>query len=193
MTAGNASALVPYTFTITYADNVAVAKASLTEAVVLVQPPGGALPLRATVLSITPSGSPQDSTGDAPVETVTYQITPPSGSWATSPNGVYTVSFGSARPTDLAGNAVSATVGSFSVSAGSGSTGTGGTGVAGPTVVGSPQITKKKGALSTITLTFNESMNVSSVMNISNYTLLDAGTTHIFGGKGNHLVKIASR
>ncbi len=175
VTTANASSLVPYTFTITYADNVAVAKASLSEAVVVVQPPGGVPPLRATVLSITPSGSPQDSSGDAPVETVTYQITPPGGSWATSPNGVYTVSFGSARPTDLAGNAVTATVGTFSVSAGTGSTGTGSTGVPGPTVVGSPQITKKKGALSKITLTFSESMNPSSVTNINNYKLLDAG------------------
>jgi hypothetical protein len=169
-----------------------VAKASLADAVVVVQPPGGAAPLRASVLSITPSGSPQDSSGDAPVETVTYQITPPGGSWATSPNGVYTVSFGSARPTDLAGNVVNATVGTFSVSAGTSITGTGSTGVAGPTVVGSPQITKKKGALSKITLTFSESMNLSSVTNISNYTLLDAGPSHIFGGKGNHGVKIAS-
>ncbi len=187
MTAANASALVPYTFTITYADNVAVAKASLSDAVVLVQPPGGASPLRTTVLSSTPSGSPQDSSGDAPVETVTYQISPPGGSWATSPNGVYTVSFGSARPTDLAGNAVNATVGTFSVSAGTSTTG-----VPGPTVVGAPQITKKKGALSKITLAFNEPMSLSSVTNISNYTLLDAGSSHIFGGKGNQGVKIAS-
>jgi hypothetical protein len=191
VTAGNAAALVPYTFTIVYADNVAVAKASLPEAVVLVQPPGGALPLRATELSITPSGSPQDSAGDAPLETVTYQITPPGGSWTTSPNGVYTVSFGSARPTDLAGNAVNATVGTFSVTAGTGGTGTGSTGVAGPTVESAPQITKKKGALSEIILTFSEPMNLSSVTNISNYTLLDAGTSHIFGSKGNHLIKIA--
>ena len=187
VTTANASALVPYTFTITYVDNVAVAKASLADAVVIVQPPAGALPLRAALLSITPSGSPQDSSGDAPVETVTYQITPPGGTWAASPNGVYTALFASARPTDLAGNAVNATVGTFSVSAGTSTAG-----VPGPTVSGTPQITKKKGALSKITLTFSESMNPSSVTNISNYIFLDAGSTHIFGGKGNHLVKIAS-
>jgi hypothetical protein len=188
VTSATAAGLVPYTFTITYADNVAVSKASLTDAVVLVQPSVGAPTLRATVLSVTPSGSPQDSSGDAPVETVSYQITPPGDSWTTSPNGNYTVSFGSARPTDLAGNAVSATVGTFSVSAGTTTT----TGVPGPTILGTPQITRKKGALSKITLTFNESMNVSSASTINDYTLLDAGSTHIFGGKGNHLVKIAS-
>ena len=59
MTTGNAAALVPYTFTITYADNVAVAKASLAEAVVLVQFPGGGLAVRDTELSITRSGSPR--------------------------------------------------------------------------------------------------------------------------------------
>ena len=185
---GNASALVPYTFTIIYADNVAVARASLVAAAVLVQPPGGGVPLRATELSITPSGTPQDSSGDAPFETVTYQITPPGGSWTASPNGVYTVSLGAARPTDLAGNAVAtATVGTFSVTAGSNAIG-----VPGPTVVGTPQITKHKGDLTKITLTFSESMNLSSLANISNYTLLDAGSSHIFGGKGNHLITIAS-
>jgi hypothetical protein len=35
-------------------------------------------------------------------------------------------------------------------------------------------------------------MNLSSLANISNYTLLDAGSSHIFGGKGNHLITIAS-
>ena len=185
---GNASALVPYTFTIIYADNVAVARASLVAAAVLVQPPGGGVPLRATELTITPSGTPQDSSGDAPFETVTYQITPPGGSWTASPSGVYTVSLGAARPTDLAGNAVAtATVGTFSVTAGSNAIG-----VPGPTVVGTPQITKHKGDLTKITLTFSESMNLSSLANISNYTLLDAGSSHIFGGKGNHLIKIAS-
>jgi hypothetical protein len=85
--------------------------------------------------------------------------------------------------TDLAGNAVaSATVGTFSVTAGESTTG-----VSGPTVVGAPLIAKHKGALSEITLTFSESMNLSSVTNISNYTLLDAGSSHIFGIGGQLL------
>ena len=78
-------------------------------------------------------------------------------------------------------------MGTFSVAAGESTTG-----APGPTIVVAPQIVKRKGALSKITLRFSESMNLSSAKNVINYTLLDAGASHIFGSKGNHLVKIAS-
>jgi len=37
---------------------------------------------------------------------VTYQITPPSGSWNAAPNGTYTISLVSNPPSDLAGNSL---------------------------------------------------------------------------------------
>jgi hypothetical protein len=115
VTAANAGSLNPYTFTITYTDNVAIASASVPGAVVQVIPPSGGPAIAATVVSVTPSG-PTDALGDAPSIVVTYQITPPGGSWASSDDGTYTVAIGGASVLDLASNAgPTGTLGTFSV------------------------------------------------------------------------------
>ena len=78
MTATNASALNPYTFTITYSDNVAVAAVTLSGVVVQVLPPGSGAPITAIVESAVAVGT-TDSIGDAKSFVVTYEITPPGG------------------------------------------------------------------------------------------------------------------
>src|SRR5262249_50948907 len=63
----------------------------------------------------TLSGS-QDGKGDAQTITVTYQFTPPGGSWTVADDGTYTVKLISSPPEDLAGNAAAfGSVGSFTV------------------------------------------------------------------------------
>ena len=115
VTDANAAGLVPYTFTITYSDNVAVAVATLSGADVEVLPPGLAAPIRAVAVSTTAVG-PTDSLGDATSFVVTYQIAPPTPTWTPADNGTYTVSLGGAGVTDLAGNTVaSGALGNFTV------------------------------------------------------------------------------
>jgi Bacterial Ig-like domain/Calx-beta domain len=119
--ASNASALNPYTFTITYADNLAIKATSLAATVVQVVVPGGGSPLAATVLSSVPQGS-TDAAGDAQAFVVTYQITPPGGAWTQADDGTYQVTLASGPPTDLAGNPVATgSIGSFAVKVYSGS------------------------------------------------------------------------
>jgi hypothetical protein len=116
VTSANASSLNPYTFTITFSDNMAIAAGSLTGSVVRVLPPGATAPVAATVQSTKPVGT-IDSAGDAKSFVVTYQITPPSGSWTFAEDGTYTIALGGAPVTDVAGNSVAAgTMGSFTVS-----------------------------------------------------------------------------
>jgi hypothetical protein len=111
----NADSLNPYTFSITYADNVAVDRSSVAMAPVLVKPPSGPSLYATEVRSVTPSG-PTDAEGDAREETATYQLAPPGGGWGTAPAGRYTVILGGSPVTDLAGNPVVANVvGSFAV------------------------------------------------------------------------------
>ncbi len=118
VTAGNASALNPYTFTITYSDNVAVAVSTLSNAVVEVLPPGSGVPISANVEGIVAVGA-TDGIGNAVSFVVTYQITPPGGSWTSTDNGNYTVTLGGGTVTDLAGNPVaSGSLGTFSVNLG---------------------------------------------------------------------------
>jgi hypothetical protein len=125
----NASSENPYTFTITYTDNVAVAVSTLSNAVVQVLPPGAAAPITATVVSTVASGT-SDTIGNASSIVVTYQITPPGGSWTSTDNGTYTVSLGGGSVTDLAGNlGPSGTLGTFSVNVASVLTAT----ISGPT------------------------------------------------------------
>ena len=115
VTSSNAGSLDPYTFTITYSDNVAISVFTLPGATVQVTTAGIA-PINATVVSTTPVGS-SDTLGDAAAFTVTYQITPPGGSWTAADDGTYTVTLGGTPITDLAGNSVTAgTVGTFTVS-----------------------------------------------------------------------------
>ena len=115
VTDANAASLNPYDFTITFADNVAIAAVSLPGAIVEVIPPGEAAPISATVVSTTPVGT-TDANGDAKSFVVKYQITPPGGSWTTADNGNYTITLGGAPVIDLAGNAVApGNLGTFSV------------------------------------------------------------------------------
>src|SRR5205823_5807600 len=119
VTSGNASALNPYTFTITYSDNVAVAAATLSGAVVKVLPPGQAAPLLATVKGTAAVGA-TDGIGNAQSFIVTYQITPPAGGWTSGDNGSYSSALMGGGVTDLAGNAAAAgALGTFSVNLGS--------------------------------------------------------------------------
>jgi hypothetical protein len=114
VTASNAATLNPYTFTVTYADNTAIAVFSLAGAVVSVTLPGGGA-IVASVVSTSNVGL-SDAVGDAQGIKVTYQITPPGGSWTPAGNGTYTVSLAGAPVTDLTGNAVApGTLGTFSV------------------------------------------------------------------------------
>ena len=57
VTVSNASMLNPYTFSITYADNLGIKKSSLAAIVVRVVPPGIGSPITATVVSTTAQGS----------------------------------------------------------------------------------------------------------------------------------------
>jgi Bacterial Ig-like domain (group 3)/MBG domain (YGX type)/Dockerin type I domain len=115
VTDANAASLNPYDFTVTFADNVAIAAARLPDAVVEVVPPGEAAPVSATVVSTTPVGT-TDANGNAKSFVVQYQITPPGGSWTSEDNGTYSITLGGAPVTDLAGNAVvSGNLGTFSV------------------------------------------------------------------------------
>jgi hypothetical protein len=115
VTGGNAAALNPYTFTITYSDNVAIAGATVSAATVEVLAPGALAPVAATIQSITAVGT-TDAIGDAQSFAVTYQIVPPGGAWTAADNGTYTVTLGGGSVTDLAGNAVApGSVGTFSV------------------------------------------------------------------------------
>ncbi len=115
VTSSNAGSLNPYTFTIDYSDNVAVASASLVGSTVEVIPPGSQAPVAAIFVSAVGSGK-KDSFGDAQTFTVTYKITPPGGAWTTADNGTYSIVVGGSPVTDLAGNAASAgTLGTFLV------------------------------------------------------------------------------
>ncbi len=115
VTSVNAGSLNPYTFTITFADNVAVAAASLSGSVVQVLPPGAAAPITATVSSVVDVGG-ANASGDARSVIVTYEITPPGGSWSSADAGIYTITLGGSPVTDLAGNAVApGTIGTFTV------------------------------------------------------------------------------
>jgi hypothetical protein len=116
VTAANASSLNPYTFTITYSDNVALAVSTLLNAIVEILPPGSAVPILATAQSVT-AKAPADGLGNALSFDVTYQINPPGGSWLSASNGNYTVTLGGGAVADLSGNLLAVgALGTFSVS-----------------------------------------------------------------------------
>ncbi len=103
-----------YTFSITFASNAAIEASTLAGAVVQVVPPSGVGgPITATVVSTAANG-PTDPLGNAQSFTVTYQITPPGGSWSPADNGTYAVTLGGSPVTDVDGSAIaSGNVGSF--------------------------------------------------------------------------------
>jgi hypothetical protein len=111
----NASKLNPYTFTITYTDNVAVGAATLANAVVEVLPPGASAPITAVLTGFSASGS-ADALGNGRTLVAAYSIVPPGGSWSALDVGAYTVTLGGGVVSDLAGNPVATgTLGTFTV------------------------------------------------------------------------------
>jgi RHS repeat-associated protein len=51
-------------------------------------------------------------------------------------------------------------------------------------------VTRSKGSINAITVNFSEAITTASADNRKDYTLVDAGSSHIFGGKGNSKVTI---
>jgi hypothetical protein len=86
-----------YSFSIIFASNAAIEQPTLAGATVQVVPPsslGG--PITAAVVGTVASG-PTDPLGDAQSFTVTYQITPPGGSWSLADDGTDSVNLGGSR------------------------------------------------------------------------------------------------
>jgi glucose/arabinose dehydrogenase len=102
------SSVTPYTFTVTYSDNVAVNVSTLDSTDLLVTGPNSYSQL-ATFVSATPAinGSPL---------TATYRIAAPGGSWDTIEAGTYTVAVQGNQIRDTSSNAIAAgTLGTFQV------------------------------------------------------------------------------
>jgi uncharacterized delta-60 repeat protein len=93
------------TITVIYTDNVAVNAASIDASDISVTGPAGALPVIA-VHAASGSGSPL---------VVTYTVSAPGGTWDAADNGSYTIALNAGQVTDLAGNPVGGTSGSFVV------------------------------------------------------------------------------
>ena len=107
-----------YTFTVTYYGAAGIQAATIAGAVVTVTPPSGVGgPITATVVSS--SSTMADPWGNAQTITVTYQITPPGGSWTSADNGTYTISLGGSPITDAGGQTIpTGTLGTFDVQTG---------------------------------------------------------------------------
>jgi probable HAF family extracellular repeat protein len=103
------SGATTYQFTVTYADNVAIQASTLGNNDIRVTGPNAFNQL-ATFVSV-------DTAGDGTPRTVTYQITPPGGSWDLADNGTYTLALEASQVTDTSGNAADAvaSIGTFSV------------------------------------------------------------------------------
>jgi glucose/arabinose dehydrogenase len=98
----------PYTFNVTYSDNVAVNSSTLDSTDLVVTGPNGYSQL-ATFVSAIPS------TNGSPL-TATYRITPQGGTWDTNEAGTYTVTLQANQVRDTSSNAVvAATLGTFQV------------------------------------------------------------------------------
>ncbi len=112
-----------YTFSIAYQSSTYVDASAVAASTVLVQPPYAGLPIGdepttndigATLAGTVLSGN-VDGLGDGQTITATYQFTPPGGSWATAPNGLYTVALGGSV-TDTNNNAIAASTDVYGVS-----------------------------------------------------------------------------
>ena len=74
---------------------------------------------RSPLRSFTSSSTMADPWGNAQAITVTYQITPPGGSWTSADNGTYNISLGGQSITDSGGQTIpTGTLGSFDVETG---------------------------------------------------------------------------
>jgi hypothetical protein len=100
-----------YTFTVDYADNLALDSSSLGNGNVRVTGPNGFDQL-ASLVGASPSGN-------GTPRTAMYQISAPGGTWDSADNGVYNVAIVGNQVRDTAGNALAATpLGSFTIAAG---------------------------------------------------------------------------
>jgi hypothetical protein len=105
------SGAASYTFTVRYADNVAVVAGSITTGDVIVTGPL-AYSQTATLTSTS------STTNGTPI-TATYSVPAPGGSWGVTDAGTYTVSMVAGQVTDPTGNAVAAgSLGTFTVAGG---------------------------------------------------------------------------
>ncbi|MEM6602325.1 MAG: carbohydrate-binding domain-containing protein, partial [Verrucomicrobiota bacterium] len=94
----------PYTFTVTYGDDVAV-DASTVDVTDVQVTDGNGNPVTVNSVSY-----------DAPTGVATYSVTPPGGDWETSDNGTYTITQPANAVSDTSGNfAASGELGSFNV------------------------------------------------------------------------------
>jgi fimbrial isopeptide formation D2 family protein/uncharacterized repeat protein (TIGR01451 family) len=100
-----------YTFTVTYADGVAVLAGSLGNGNLWVTGPRGFSQM-ATLVGVTPAG-------DGAQLTATYRITAPGGTWDVADSGFYRIALVSDQVRDTAGNSAAAgTLGGFDVALG---------------------------------------------------------------------------
>ncbi|MCX5658232.1 MAG: hypothetical protein NTW19_00750 [Planctomycetota bacterium] len=98
-----------YTFTVVYADNVAVNTATIDSQDVLVTGLLGIFSQTATLVGV-------DNNTNGTPRTATYRITAPGGAWDILDNGTYTVSLKAGQVADTAGNTRPATtLGTFAV------------------------------------------------------------------------------
>jgi hypothetical protein len=106
--AGAASGTNPYTFTVTYRDERAVAAASLGTGDVRVTGPNG-FNVLAQFVNV-------DVAGDGTPRVATYRFVPPGGSWDVADNGTYTVALEPSQVANTLGNfAAARTVGTIRV------------------------------------------------------------------------------
>ena len=107
----NSSGGISYTFTVTYTDNVAVRVATLDNSDIVVSGPNN-YSQAATFVSV-------DTNSDGTSRAATYRITPPSGIWDSTDNGIYTVTMQANQVSDASGNGVTpGALGTFAVSTG---------------------------------------------------------------------------
>lgn len=98
----------PYTFQVTYRDDVAVYGWSIHTGNVVVTGPNN-YSQTATLVCV-------DQPGNGPLRTATYQIAPPGGAWDNADNGTYTVHLLANQVRDVGGNFIPAqTLGTFAV------------------------------------------------------------------------------
>lgn len=97
-----------YTFTVNYADNVAIKATTIDNSDIRVTGPNG-FNVGAVYAGI-------DVTGNGTPKVVTYRITPPGGTWNDTDNGTFTISMVANQVSDTNNNYIpAATLGTFSV------------------------------------------------------------------------------
>ncbi len=105
---GGNSGETTYTFTVTYTDNHSIDVSSIDSNDIQISGPAG-FSTSGTLSSVSP-------TGNGTPRTVTYQFTPPGGTWDFADSGTYTIAMKSGQVLDNEANSVPAgTLGTFTV------------------------------------------------------------------------------